>query len=111
MRQPGSANPEIKWEDNAWSIRLPLEDGRQVEATWKPGATYVVRIREVGREEWSFGFQTPLASFTFIDLKPDTEYEVQVRTRTAKGEGEPSFVRLRTNPAGDADNIVPFPKR
>ena len=111
MPRPGSANPEIRWEDNAWSVRLPLDDGRQVEATWTPGTTYVVRIREVGHANWSFGFQTPLASFTFIDLKPDTEYEVQVRALTAGEEGEPSFVRLRTSPAGDAGNIVPFPKR
>lgn len=103
-----SANPRIEWKDNRWSVTLPLDDGRAVNATWKPANTYVVRIREADAEEWSFGFETPLASFTFIDLKPDTEYEVQVRTRNAAGESPPAFFRIRTDPAGDAGNVIPF---
>ena len=104
-----STNPQIKWEDNQWSVTLPLEDGRVVNATWKPGITYVVRIREAGAEDWSFGFETPITSFTFIDLKPDTEYELQVRTKNAAGEGAPAFFNIRTGPTGDAGNVVPFP--
>ena len=69
----------------------------------------MVRIREAGAEHWSFGFQTPITSFTFIDLKPDTKYELQVRARTAAGEGAPAFFKIRTNPTGDADNVIPFP--
>ena len=109
MPRRESANPRIEWKDNQWSVTLPLDDGRAVNATWKPGNTYVVRIREADADQWSFGFETPLASFTFIDLKPDTEYEVQVRTRSAAGEGAPAFFTIRTDPAGDAGNVIPFP--
>ena len=34
----------------------------------------MVRIREVGTEPWSFGFETPLSHFSFIDLKPDADW-------------------------------------
>ena len=108
MPRQESTNPQIKWEDNQWSVTLPLEDGRVVNATWKPGVTYVVRIREAGAEDWSFSFETPITSFTFIDLKPDTEYELQVRTKNAAGEGAPAFFNIRTGPTGDAGNVVPF---
>ena len=101
--------PEIKWEDNQWSVTLPLDDGRTVNATWKPAITFVVRIREVGAADWSFGFETPVASFTFVDFKPDTGYELQVRSKSRTGEGPPAFFTIRTNPTGDADNVVPFP--
>ena len=83
MPRQESTNPKIKWEDNQWSVTLPLQDGRVVNATWKPGVTYVVRIREAGGEDWSFGFETPITSFTFINLKPDTEYQLQVSTKNA----------------------------
>ena len=32
-------NPEVKREDNKWFVALPLEDGRTVDATWKPVLT------------------------------------------------------------------------
>ena len=70
-------SPEVKWEDGTWFVTLPVDDGKVVEASWKPPVTYVVRIREVGAERFSFGFETPITSFTFVDLKPDTEYEVR----------------------------------
>ena len=102
--------PRIEWKDNQWTVTLPLDDGRVVDASWKPAMTYVVRIREASSDnEWSFGFETPLATFTFIDLKPDTEYEVQVRGRNAAGEGPPAFFTIRTDPAGGAGNVIPFP--
>ena len=109
MSPQQNTTPRTEWKDNQWSVTLPLEDGRVVNATWKPGLTYVVRIREAGAEDWSFGFETPIATFTFIDLKPDTEYEVQVRSRNATGEGPPAFFNIRTDPAGDAGNVIPFP--
>ena len=109
MSEKKNTTPRIEWKDNQWSVTLPLDDGRLVNATWKPGITFVVRIREAGAEDWSFGFETPITSFTFIDLKPDTEYEVQVRSRSAAGEGPPAFFRIRTDPAGDAGNVISFP--
>ena len=110
MAQESGKSPSIKWEDNEWSIAIPLEDGRLLNASWKPGVTYVVRIREAASQEWSFGFETPIPTVTFVDLKPDTEYELQVRTKNAAGEGAPAFFRIRTDPAGGSGNIVPFPR-
>ena len=111
MAQESGKSPQIKWEDNEWSITLPLEDGRMLNASWKPGITYVIRIREAGEPDWSFGFETPITSFTFVDLKPDTEYELQVRTKKAAGEGNPAFFSIRTGRTGDSGNVVPFPRQ
>ena len=66
--------------------------------------------REALAEQWSFGFETPITNFTFVDLKPDTEYEFQVRIRTAAGGGPPSLFRVRTGPTGNSGNVIPFPK-
>ena len=92
-------------------MRLPVQEGNFLEASWKPGLTYVVRIREAGKETWSFGFETPLTHISLVDLKPDTEYELQVCARNAAGEGKPRLLRIRTNPAGQSDNVIPFPRR
>ena len=107
-RQP-AAQPQVRWNDGTWHVTLPLEDGNVVDARWKPGMTYVVRIREAGSRDWSFGFQTPITSFTFVDLKPDTEYEFQVRTKTGAREGPPALFRVRTSPTGTGSNVLPFP--
>lgn len=104
-------SPRIIWNDNTWFVTLPLEDGKTIEASWKPTVTYVVRIREAGGGEWSFGFETPVTSFTFVDLKADTEYELKVHRKSADGEGPPAFFTIRTDPAGTGGNVIPFPKR
>lgn len=90
---------------------LPVEHGKVLEAKWEPGLTYVIRIREAGTGPWSFGVETPIATCTFVDLKHDTEYEIQVRTRNPAGVGKPSYFRMRTNPVGGSSNVIPFPKR
>ena len=82
-----------------------------LEAKWNPGLTYVVRIREAGTRAWSFGFETPLTQSSFADLKPDTQFHLQVRAKNAAGEGDPQLIRVRTNPTGNTDNVIPFPKR
>ena len=105
-----ATQPQVRWEDNTWHVTLPLEDGKVVDAKWKPANTFICRIREVGTQDWSFGFQTPVPSFTFVDLKPDTEYLLQVRTKNDSGEGPPAFINIRTGPTGGSDNVVPFPK-
>ena len=87
MTQAPKPGPEIKWDGKTWHVTLPVEHGQVLEAKWEPGHTYIVRIREVASGPWSFGFQTPIPTCTFVDLKPDTEYEVQVRAKTAAGEG------------------------
>ena len=52
-------DPEIQWDGTTWHLTLPVEHGNVIGATWKPGLTYVIRIREAGSEHWSFGFETP----------------------------------------------------
>ena len=37
--------------------------------------------------------------------------ETKVRAKTSAAAGEPAYIKMRTNPAGAAINIVPFPKR
>ena len=104
-------DPGIKWDGKIWLVALPVENGKVLEAKWEPGLTYVIRIREAGTQDWSFGFETPIASCAFVDLKPDTQYELQVRAKNAAGEGAPSYLTMRTNSAAGSSNIVPFPKR
>ena len=103
--------PAVRWDGTTWFVTLPLQDGQVTDAKWELGLTYVVRIREKGAAEWGFGFETPVTGCTFTDLKPDTEYEVQVRTKTARGESAPTFTSIRTNPESATTNIIPFPKR
>ena len=111
MPEQQTSQPKIHWDGKTWHVNLPIDGGKMLEASWKPGTTYVVRIREKGTEHWSFGFETPVTGCTFTDLKPDTAYELQIRTKTARGEGPPAFISIRTNPVGDTTNVIPFPKR
>ena len=103
--------PRIHWDGTTWVVRLAVKDGNVLEAKWTPGRTYVVRIRETGTQTWSFGFESPLSHFSLVDLKPDTEYELEVRVRNAAGLGKPQLARVRTGPAGNTDNVIPFPRR
>ena len=111
MTRGPKTSPEIKWDGKTLFVKLPVANGKVLEANWNPGITYVVRIREVGTEQWSCGFETPIPGCTFAYLEPDTEYEVQVRTKGPAGQGEPVCLRIRTNPVGASTNIIPFPKR
>ena len=111
MPSPSTPHPKIEWDGKTWSVTLPLEDGKVINAKWDPGISYVLRIREKGTADWSCGFQTPVPACTFADLKPDTEYEVQLRSRNASGDSPPTLLSIRTNPKGAATNVVPFPKR
>jgi len=103
--------PEIEWDGATWFVRLPVHDGNVLEAKWKPGRTYVFRIREADERIWSIGFESPLKCLSFEDLKPDTEYELQVRVKDSAGKGEPRLVCVRTGRTGHAGNVIPFPKR
>ena len=97
-------NPPVSWNADAkkFSISMAGPDGGGVEAEWEPQITYVVRIREVGTDEWSYGFETPLTSCGFDGLKPDTEYEVEVRAKNDSGVSEPSVSKVRTKADGTA---------
>lgn len=92
--------PSVKWDGNTIAVVLPKQEGGAIEAQWKPGVTYVVRVREVGSSKWSFGLETPLTHAGVVDLKPDTEYEFSVTAKNAAGESEPEITRARTNPDG-----------
>ena len=96
----------VSWDANAKIFSIVLSGsgdtlvGHSVQATWKPPFTYVVRIRETNSGEWSFGYETPLTSCSFVDLKPDTDYEVEVRSKNDQGVSEPARIRVRTSPEG-----------
>lgn len=92
-------------------VTLSLKCGQAIDAKWQPDITYVVRIREKGVAEWCIGFETSITGCTFIDLKPDTDYEVQIRSKTARSESAPTYTSIRTNSAGGTTNIITFPKR
>ena len=90
--------PEIKWDGTKVEVSLPNKLNRVLEARWIPTVTSVVRIREYGTNEWSPGFETIFNYGSFIDLKPDTEYEMQVTQKNEVGEGKPNVIRMKTDP-------------
>ena len=97
-----------------WSVveNVRVSGGRVVQRqVLYLGEINDIRIREAGSEHWSFGLETRITSCTFVDLKPDTEYALKIRAKNAQGEGPPTCVRMRANPAGAASNVIPFPKR
>lgn len=102
--------PNVKWDGKEFFVSLPVDDGRNIiEAKWQPAITYIVRIREVGSDEWSLGFETPLTSCSFSGLKPDTEYEAQLRVKNAAGISEPTQAKARTTQQGDITDGFQFP--
>ena len=98
--------PPVLWDANTKTFSIVLSGLRELEAKdtleaeWKPPLTYVVRIRESNGDSWSIGFETPLTTCGFVDLRPDTEYEVEVRSKNANGQSEPVRVKVRTNREG-----------
>ena len=94
--------PPITWDGKTSTlhIRLKGEDGKELEIDWKPETTYVARFREIDKDEWSIGVETPRTGITITDLKPDTEYDIELRSKNAAGESEPVRVTYRTGPDG-----------
>ena len=90
--------PKLSWRDGLISVSLPNKLGGIIEAQWKPAVTTVLRIREENTDDWSFGFEVPLDSCTFVDLKPDTEYELMITNKNEVGESEPFIDKVRTKP-------------
>ena len=93
-----TANPKLEWKEDMIHVSLPDKLGRTLEARWKPTVTSVVRIRELGTEPWGPGFETPFNNCSFVDLKPETEYEMQVTHRNDAGEGPPAVLTIKTQP-------------
>ena len=80
------------------SVSLPDKLGRTLEARWNPTVTSVIRIREAGTVAWSPGFETPFNMCSFVDLQPDTEYDLQVTHKNDAGESEPTISTIKTDP-------------
>ena len=101
--------PPVAWNGKSYEICLPWPDvprrpWLEVEVSLK--VTYVVRVRELGREQWLVGVETPLTSCTLVELKPNTEYEMEVRAKSAAGESDPAVVTCRTGPDGAVDSLA-----
>ena len=93
-------NPKVEWKDQMLVVSLPDKRGRVMEARWKPTIISVIRIRRVGEEKWSVGFETPLNGCSFVGLDPGVEYEVKVTHKNAVGEGEPAYLKVRPDGEG-----------
>ena len=93
---PLSENPKVEWKDEMLFVSLPDKKGRIMEAQWKPTVTSVIRIRRVGEENWSVGFETPINGCSFVSLDPGVEYEVKLTHKNAVGEGKPAYQKIRT---------------
>ncbi len=91
-------NPKLEWKEGTVYVSLPDKLGRTLEARWKPTLTSVVRIRELGTEPWGPGFETPFNTCSFVGLKPETEYEIQVTHKNDAGESPPAVSTVRTQP-------------
>lgn len=98
------STPSVTWDGqtNTFFVVLPTPDG-VVEAQWTTPLTYVVRIKEADSDEWSVGFETPLTGCQFVGLRPDTEYDFEVRAKNEHGESDPAITRIRTDPEGNID--------
>lgn len=89
-------DPVLKWDGESIFVSLPDKLGRVIEVKWNPTVTSVVRIRESGTEVWGPGFETPFNKCSFVDLEPDTEYDVQVTHKNNDGESEPVISSFKT---------------
>ena len=95
-----ASNPSVSWDGETISVVLPVKNGNSIRAEWKPAITYVVRMREAGTTDWSFGFETPLTQCSVVDLKPNTNYEFSVTAKNPVGKSEPVITTARTDPEG-----------
>ena len=100
--------PPVVWNGKSYDICLPWPEVAKppwVEVQVTPQVTYVVRVREAGTDKWLVGVETPLTSCTFVELKPNTEYEMEVRAKNEEGESDPAVVTCRTGPAGAVEPL------
>ena len=99
--------PSVRWDSQSrtFDVTLPVENDRVIDAKIQLPQSFVVRIREKGVDEWSPGYDTPFNQFTFVGLKPDTAYEIQVTARNDAGEGSPAFHEARTLADGTLGDI------
>ena len=99
------SKPPVSWDGNTKTFSIVLSGlkgigaGEGVEAEWSPPITYVVRTRKANGN-WSVGFETPLTGCGFVGLTPDTEYEIEIRSKNIHGESNPVTAKVRTKPDG-----------
>ena len=114
----GDLTPSINWDGKTFKVNIPLPDlpkdlnrqkGLVLDMEVEPSLVYVVRIREAGTDRWSPGFVTPFTQQQIQDLKPNTEYELQVTAKNKHGESPPNSIRVKTNRHGSLGNVIPFP--
>ena len=103
--------PSVKWTPDSETILVTLPVSKSLfvdhpdedivlQATWETDFTYVARIREAGSDEWGVGFEMPLLLFWFTDLKPHTEYEVELRARRGEIDSHSVTAKGRTDAFG-----------
>ena len=103
--------PPILWDAKTKTFSIFLENllknkkllrkGRDsIQAEFSPPITYVARIKEAGATNWIIGIETPLTECTFCELKPNTEYEVEIRAKNEHGESEPASAKVKTGGDG-----------
>jgi len=111
MASKAKVEPKVAWDGEGWHVTLPLQQGQVVEAKWKPLHIWVIRIREADCDDWGYGIETPIMSCRFVNLKPDTDYEFEVRLRDGGSGAEPIRKRFRTtSQKAEERKILPFPK-
>ncbi len=88
--------PVLKWDQGMIHVALPKRLGRTLEARWRPDITSVIRIRESGTKIWSPGFETPFNQCSFVDLRPETEYEIKLTHKNQDGESDPVITSTKT---------------
>ena len=126
-----SPEPSVQWDGKTFKIIMPLgplpkglaiDESFVLETEIEPAIVYVVRMRELGKDQWGPGFITPFTHCNFRDLKPNTEYELQVtaknkawRERTNLNQGQNQCTRElgKRNPVPQQENVndVPFGRK
>lgn len=96
MKSMKQQTPPVVWDGQTFHINLKAAN---IEAKWQPEVTFVIRIREVGKE-WSVGFETPLTGCSLTDLRPGADYEMEVRTKQDGRISEPTRVRIHPDASG-----------
>ena len=96
----------LRWDKNEHALelalRMPVTIKRDelLDLKIRQISTFMARIRQLGERDWSVGFETPLKGCTFRRLKPNTEYEIELRAIVGDLEGEPALLTAQTNEDG-----------
>ncbi len=102
--------PPVSWNSQTKTFHIKLTKIKDIpkisngiEVQWTPPITYIIRIKEVGAVDWLVGVETPITECSFVNLKPDTEYAVEVTAKNIHRESEPVTLKLRTSFKGETN--------